>query len=133
MIRIAIPAALSILALGACSDRDDRAPVAPSVAAVTSAPESAAEPVVALGLTARQLEDADILGPGGSEVGEVERVLTGPTGVTGLLVEVEDSQPDRYVTVPLDGLTVVQRGDDRDLQGSRSREQMMALPETPRP
>jgi sporulation protein YlmC with PRC-barrel domain len=87
------------------------------------------EPQVALGLTERQLRDADIVAANGQELGEVEELVRGPNGaVTQLLIEVEDSNPDHYVHIPLDGLTRVQDGNDWDLRSNATRDQLMALP-----
>ena len=46
-----------------------------------------------------------------------------------LLIEIEDSNPDRFVAVPVAGLTTVAAGDDTDLATSMSREQLAALPD----
>jgi len=99
----------------------------------TSAQQSAVlggtEPV-ALGLTELQLLDADVYGVAGVELGDVQRIMRGASGeVTGLLVEVEDSSPDRYVELPLEGLTVMQRGDDTDISTTLTRDQLIAMPE----
>jgi hypothetical protein len=60
----------------------------------------------------------------------VTSLVRGANGeVDRLLIEVEDSDPDRFVHVPISGLTVVTRGDDRDLSTSMTREQLAALPE----
>ena len=129
--------------LVACSDGNadntpqDQAASTPAATAraVTgeNTPVAAPGAVVALGLTADQLGDADVLNASGVEIAEVERVITDASGaVTGLLVEIEDTDPDRYVTIPLDGLTVVQHGDDQDLRSNLTREQLLALPATPR-
>lgn len=130
-ISLAAPIAL----LGACSDNDasrtqvvtDEPTAATPAGANASTTTSA--PVVALGLTMDQLGDADILDASGVEIAEVERVVTDASGtVTGLLVEIEDSDPDRYVTIPLEGLTVVQDGDDQDLRGNLTRQQLLGMP-----
>lgn len=84
----------------------------------------------ALGLTMGQLSEAEILNANGIEIAEVERVITNSSGaVTKLLVEIEDSNPDRYVELALDGLTPAQQGDDWDLQSTLTKEDLMALPE----
>ncbi len=131
-------AAAASLALAACGD-GQRAeapaaePTAPASTPVSTQTTNMAEPVLALGLTRNQLEDAELLDATGAEIGEVERVITDPSGaVTGLLVEIENSTPDRYVTVPLDGLTVIEQGNDRDLRSAHTRDALMAMPETPR-
>ncbi len=82
-----------------------------------------------LGLTMRQLRDADIVNAEGFEIGEVERIISDASGtVTNLLVEVEDSDPDHIVEISLDGLTAKQSGDDWDLVTTMSKEDLMALP-----
>lgn len=84
----------------------------------------------ALGLTMKQLGDAEILNASGIEIGEVERVITDSSGtVTHLLVEIEDSDPDRFVEIPLEGLTPKQVDDDWELESNLTREDLLALPE----
>ncbi len=130
--------AAASIALTACGNGQPTATPAAGTAAPAPAPVAAqttnmAEPVLALGLTRRQLEDAELLDATGAEIGEVERVVTDASGaVTGLLVEIEDTTPDRYVTIPLDGLTVVTHGDDNDLRSTHTRAALVAMPETPR-
>lgn len=129
-------AAATVLLIG-CSDNRaapaDTAAVAGGTSAAAVTQQPAQQPVVALGLTMEQLEDADLIDASGREIGEVERVMTAAGGsVTGLLIEIEDTDPDRYVTIPLDGLTVVQDGHDQDLRGTMTREQLMTMPETRR-
>ncbi|RSV17224.1 hypothetical protein CA236_10785, partial [Sphingomonas sp. ABOLG] len=83
---------------------------------------------VALGLSEAQLLDADLIGPNNVEIGEVQSLVRNASGaVEGLIVEVEDTNPDRYVQIPLTGLNVVQRGDDRDLSTTMTRDQLAAL------
>lgn len=126
-------AAAASLALAACGDNDRAEAPASGSAPAPAQGATAAEPVLALGLTRRQLEDAELLDATGAEIGEVERVVTDASGaVTGLLVEIEDTTPDRYVTIPLDGLTVVTQGDDHDLRSTHTRDALVAMPETPR-
>ena len=89
---------------------------------------------VALGLSEAQLLDADLIGPNNVEIGEVQSLVRNASGaVEGLIVEVEDTNPDRYVQIPLTGLNVVQRGDDRDLSTTMTRDQLAALPDVPLP
>lgn len=131
-VSLAAPIAL----LGACSNNDgSRAQAASNEssaatpAASAGSASAASSPVVALGLTMDQLGDADLLNASGVEIGEVERVITDAAGtVTGLLVEIEDTDPDRHVTIPLTGLTVVQDGDDQDLRSDLTRERLLAMP-----
>ena len=85
--------------------------------------------VAALGLTEAQLLDADLVAPDGTDLGDVELVQRDAAGaVEGFVVEVEGSDPDRYVSVPLAGLTTRVSGDDTDLQTSRTAADVAALP-----
>ncbi|SCW35279.1 hypothetical protein SAMN02927924_00130 [Sphingobium faniae] len=84
----------------------------------------------ALGLSEAQLLDADLRGASGVERGDVVQIVRGADGkVDRLLNEIEDSNPDRFVHVPIAGLSTVPRGDDTDLSTSMTRGQMIALPE----
>ena len=95
---------------------------------------AAGDAEAALGLTERQLLDADLRAADGSELGDVEAVLRNAAGeVDCLLVEVEDSDPDRFVEVPIDGLTPIQGGDDADLSTSMTRADIDALPDATLP
>lgn len=130
--------AAASIALSACGDSQSTATpaagtTAPAPAPVATQTTNMTQPILALGLTRDQLEDAELLDATGAEIGEVERVVTDPSGaVTGLLVEIEDTTPDRHVTIPLDGLTVVAHGDDHDLRSTHTRAALIAMPETPR-
>ncbi|MBA4802609.1 MAG: hypothetical protein H2040_12180 [Euryhalocaulis sp.] len=67
-----------------------------------------------LGVTAGQIEDADLINPAGDELGEVEAVLVDQSGaVVSVLVELEDDflDAERVVELPLAGL-VAQEDDD---------------------
>jgi hypothetical protein len=89
---------------------------------------------VALGLREQQLLSADLLGIDGVELGSIEGLLTGADGrVDRLLVEVEDSEPDRYVAVPVQGLTVLTRGSDIDVVSTMTAAQLAALPDASPP
>lgn len=84
----------------------------------------------ALGMNEAQLLDADLVTADGTELGEVEMVRRDASGaVTGLVVELEDTDPDRWVEVPLDGLTSRADGDDMDIQTSMSADDLAALPD----
>ncbi len=62
------------------------------------------------------------------------RLITDASGaVIALAVEVDGPDPDPIVRLPLDGLTPVMNGDDRDLQTSMTAEQLRALPAWQRP
>ncbi len=118
-------------ALGACGDnsatmRDTQQTPAP---ASTAAPSQAPAADGAFGYTRAQLEDADIRSPDGAELGEVGAVITDDAGaVIALAVEVEGPDPDPVVRLPLEGLTPVTTGDDRDLQTTMTRDELRALP-----
>jgi len=84
----------------------------------------------ALGMNEAQLLDADLVTADGTDLGEVEMVRRDASGaVTGLVVELEDTDPDRWVEVPLDGLTSRADGDDMDIQTSMSADDLAALPD----
>jgi sporulation protein YlmC with PRC-barrel domain len=121
---------LATLMLAACgNDPQDVAEDQMEVRAEQSAMAAGTEPV-ALGLTERQLLDADVYGTAGEELGEVQEIVrAGAAGVTGLIVEIEDSSPDRYVELPIDGLTVMRRDDDADISAPMTRADLMAMPE----
>lgn len=119
----------SALMLSACNDREDQVEDRIEEQAEQSAQESGDTPV-ALGLTERQLLDAEILAADGTELGDVEAVTKDADGnATELLIEVEDSDPDRYVTIPIDGLTVTTRGNDTDLSSEMTMEDFSSLPD----
>lgn len=93
----------------------------------------AADAPGALGLTERQLLDADLIDANGNELGDVEGLVRTQGGtVTQLLIEIEDSSPDRYVHVPVEGLQIARDRDDVDLRTAMSRADLMALPEVRR-
>ncbi len=86
---------------------------------------------VALGMTEAQLLDADLVSADGADLGDVEMVRRGADGsVSGLVIELDDTNPDRWVEVPMDGLTSVTNGDDMDVQTSMTAEDLAALPDT---
>lgn len=129
-----IAGAMTVMLVVACAD--DTVPVTqaegPGAAPNAAAPVASSVPadtILALGLTARQLEDADIIDAAGRELADVERLVTASGGqLTSLIVEIEDSNPDRLVTLPLEGLVVVENGNDRDLRTTMTLEQLQALP-----
>lgn len=88
-----------------------------------------------LGLTAEQLDDADLLDPQGREIGEVENLMLGANGdVVGVIIEIDQRtpKPDRRVVVELSSLRAVPDPTDPgefNVQSSQSREQLLALPE----
>jgi len=98
-------------------------------AAETTAVAARASPV-ALGLSEGQLLGAGLIGIDGVELGEVTSLLRTPEGrVDRLLVEIEDSDPDRFVEVPVQGLAILTRGRNIDLVSALTAEQLAGLPE----
>ena len=84
----------------------------------------------ALGLTEAQLLEADLVTSDGADLGDVAQVRRDDSGaVTGLMIEVDDSEPDRYVVIPLDGLTVRPDGDDSDLQTALTAADLAGMPD----
>lgn len=133
-----LAAATCAAALVAGCDNQPATPAATDAATETAAATPAAPATgwdrAALGLREQQLLEADLLGIDGVELGSIEGLLTGPDGrVDRLLVEVEDSEPDRFVAVPVQGLTVLTRGADIDVVSTMTVAQLAALPDAPPP
>lgn len=126
---------LAALALAACDSEAEQRAELTEDRIEQQAEQSAAtagDQIAALGLTERQLLDAELVAPDGTELGDVEQVRRDVTGaVTGLLVEIEDSEPDRYVEVPLDGLSVTEGGvlSDTNLQTKMTAQELAAMPD----
>ena len=84
----------------------------------------------ALGLTEAQLLEADLVAAEGTDLGDVEQVRRDAAGaVTGLMVSLDDTDPDRYVVVELAGLITRVDGDDTDLQTTMTAADLAALPD----
>ena len=119
--------------LSACDSAEEQAADRAEDRIERSAEQSAqasGDTPIAFGLTERQLLDADLLAADGTELGDVELVTKDANGnVTKLLIEVEDSDPDRYVSIPINGLEPVRRGNDTDLSSSMTRDDIAALPD----
>jgi hypothetical protein len=127
-----IAAATGLATLTACSDAqgDDQREGQAEASATTQSGSA----VAALGLTEQQLLDADLIDASGTELGEVETVLRNAGGeVDHLIVEVEGPDPDRYVEVPITGLTTRVQGDDTDLVTTMTSADLGALPATTLP
>ena len=115
-------------ALTACGDANDRAEDQREAQAEANAIAAGAA-VAALGLTEMQLLDADIVDGANAEIGDVAGVIRGANGqVERLLVEIEDSNPDRFVHLPIAQLTPVKHGLDTDLSTALTKARLMALP-----
>lgn len=129
-----IAAAFSLLLVAACgADANDAAE--DKMERDAEARAAAAGPSeAALGLSEAQLLDAELVGADGAELGDVAQVVRDASGkVDRLLVEIEDSNPDRFVHVPIAGLRTVVRGNDTDLSTSMTKAQLAALPEVKLP
>lgn len=126
-------AAMTLVLVAGCGDgnvpmtqTDDAANASAAAAPTGSVPGGQ---VLALGLTVAQIDDADIVDYSGRDLGDVEGLVMGPDGaLSSLIVEVDGTQPDRLVTLPIAGLSVVENGGDRDLRVTMTAEQLRALP-----
>lgn len=127
---LALAAALS---LAACESQAEQEADAVEDAIEQEADASAAAAgteEAALGLSEGQLLEADLVAADGTDLGDIEQVRRNAAGaVEGLLVEIEDSNPDRYVVVPIDGLTTRADGADTDLQADMTLDDLAALPD----
>ncbi|MFA7595922.1 MAG: PRC-barrel domain containing protein [Novosphingobium sp.] len=133
MTKLFLALACSTALLAGCDNSRDRAEDKLEADAEASA-VAAGPTIAALGLTEMQILNADLLGANGIDLGDVEAVLKGPDGkVDRLLVEVGDSNPDKFVAVPVAGLAVIRQGDDIDLSSEMTRAELMALPAEPIP
>lgn len=124
---------VSAIMLSACDSAEEQAADRTEDRIEQAAEESAraaGDTPVALGLTERQLLDADLLASDGAELGDIQSVTKDANGnATELLIEVEDSNPDRYVTIPVEGLEPIERGNDTDLSTAMTMEDIAALPD----
>jgi hypothetical protein len=133
IMRILLLGTCSTLLLAACDSKQEAAEDRMERAAETSATVAGPVPA-AIGLSEAQLLDADIVGADGKDLGDVSQVLRGADDkVDRLLVELDGIGPDRYVHVPVQGLKVVVRGDDTNLQTSMTKADLDALPEVKLP
>ena len=137
MTRMLAAAACAAVLLTGCNNDQAATPAATEVAtppAETPAATATGWDRAALGLREQQLLEADLIGIDGVELGSVEALLTGADGrVDRLLVEVDGSDPDRFVAVPVQGLTALTRGSDIDVVSTMTVAQLTALPDAPAP
>lgn len=125
---------VSIVACGgvACASEADRQADAAQDRVEQQAEANAAaagDAIAALGMSERQLLDADLVTADGVELGDVTQVRRNAQGaVDGLLVEIENSNPDRFVIVPMTGLTPRQATADNDIQTTMTAQDLAALP-----
>jgi len=126
---------LAALALAACESKAEQQAdmtEGPIEQQTEQSAAAAGDKIVALGFTERQLLNAELVAPDGTELGDVEQVRRDGAGaVTGLLIEIEDSEPDRYVEVPLDGLSVSEGSmlSDANLQTEMTAQDLAAMPD----
>ena len=121
------------LLAGACNQPEETttAPTDEMATADTMAPtdDGMGAGGMTLGMTTAQLEDADVVSADGTDLGDVERVVTDSTGqVTGLAIEVEGAADGEYVLLPIAGLTTRADGMDNDVQTTMTVEDLRALP-----
>lgn len=128
-----LPVALASLA--ACESEAERQADATEDRIEREAEQSAVaagDAEAALGLTEQQLLDADLVAGDGTELGDVEQVRRNAAGeVSELLIEIEDSDPDRFVTVPIDDLSVIEGSflNDADLQTNLTAQDLAKMPD----
>jgi len=130
--RLGLTALLCAVALTGCKREaeraQDRAEDKMERTAEAQATAAGAE-AAALGLTELQLLDADLRDANGVELGDVVKIDRDSSGnVSRLLIEVEDSKPDRFVYIPIQGLKTVPRGNEIDIQTTMTAAQLNALP-----
>lgn len=83
---------------------------------------------MALGLTTLQLENAAVARPDGSGLGQVQRVeVNGAGDIVGLVVA-PIGAGERWVRLPLDGLSVKTIGQDHLVVADLTLEQLKAMP-----
>ena len=113
-----VVAALAAL-LAACSEQKKEA----------GPPAAHAEPEpVALGLKASQFDGGNLLSTNGSELGDVVRVDINSEGkATGLIIA-PTGPGQRWVRLPLDGLTIKTDGPYHDVVTPLTWEEVKALP-----
>ncbi len=128
-----LAALVSFCALTGCGAADPKQ--ADSAGANTAEPAmasavTATPTIAALGLSEMQLLDADLVAADGTDLGDVEQVRRTADGkVDAVVVEVDESSPERYVLVPITGLTTRANGDDVDLQTTMTRADIAKLPD----
>lgn len=107
--------------LGACSEQKKEP--APPAAAAMAEPEP-----MALGLKASQFDGGNLLSTNGSDLGDVVRVDVNSEGrATGLIVA-PTGPGQRWVRLPLAGLTVKTDGPYHDVVTPLTWEEVKALP-----
>lgn len=131
---LALAAASLAVGAAACSDRDDDivqqpSPGAPAVPVAAGQAEAAAnQAALALGMTRKQLEDANLVSRANVELGEVETLVVDAGGaLTHLVVELE-GPGDVRVIVPVADVAPIDRNGGKDLVTDLTLAQLQALP-----
>ncbi len=126
--------AFALMGLAACNDTDDdvvQAPapgVAPVAVSETRAETAQTTAALAFGMTRDELEDADVLSPANTDLGDVEALVLNAAGaVESIVVELE-GPGDREVVVPIAQFSSITQGDDKDLTTTLSATELAALP-----
>lgn len=128
-------AALLFVGVAACSDREDDVVQAPApgqpLAPVTETRADAAtqQAALAFGMTRQQLEDADLVSPQRTDLGDVETLILDASGtVTHIVIELE-GPGDREVVVPVGQLSSIALNDaDPDLTTTLTAADLAGMP-----
>ena len=129
-------AGASLLAVAACGDNktDDvvQTPASGGAAQPVSehkADQVTAEAALALGMTRKELEDADLVTPTGADLGDVDSLVLDAAGkVTHLVVEINNTD-DVKVLLPLDRVSAHTQPDGgKDLKTSMTTTELLSLP-----
>jgi sporulation protein YlmC with PRC-barrel domain len=133
MTRSLMIAAAAAALLAACSQQKETPPAdtaraaAPAMTAQPDVAMTQGEPLV-LGLRSAQLEGANLLSTDGTDVGDVQKVDVSSDGkATGLIVA-PTGVGERWVRLPLAGLTVKTLGDDHVVVTGLTLDQVKTLP-----
>ena len=136
MLRSLLLVSVAGLAMAACSDREDdvvqqAAPgAAPQPVSETRADVAQTTAALAFGMTREQLEDADLIGTDGTDLGDVETLVLDPAGaLTHVVVELNGpGSPE--VQVPVAQVRGLARNNnaEKDLTTDLTVPQLQALP-----
>ncbi|AYG95256.1 hypothetical protein D8I30_08745 [Brevundimonas naejangsanensis] len=126
-----LAAASVTVLMAACSPAPRQAETPEAAPDAASAPADtpvAPTGAMALGLTATQLENAALAAPDGTGLGDIQRVdVNGAGQITGLVVA-PIGAGERWVRLPLEGLTVKTIGQDHLVVADLTLDQLKAMP-----